>query len=73
MIKEVFKYFKYRIDRMLNKGLFYQLMLLVCVIIIILLIVAAFIILVFNYPIKDAFWDSLMQFIPERFKEIDGR
>lgn len=73
MIKEIFKYFKYRIDRMLNKGLFYQLMLLVCVIIIILLIVSAFIILVFNYPIKDAFWDSLMQFIDTgNISSVDG-
>lgn len=73
MIKEILKYFKYRIDRMLNKGLFYQLMLLVCVIIIILLIVSAFIILVFNYPIKDAFWDSLMQFIDTgNISSVDG-
>ena len=73
MIKEIFKYFKYRIDRMLNKGLFYQLMLLVCVIIIILLIVSAFIILIFDYPIKDAFWDSLMQFIDTgNISSVDG-
>ncbi|WP_157150327.1 CASTOR/POLLUX-related putative ion channel [Brachyspira sp. SAP_772] len=73
MIKEILKYFKYRIDRMLNKGLFYQLMLLVCVIIIILLIVSAFIILIFDYPIKDAFWDSLMQFIDTgNISSVDG-
>ncbi|MEI0699883.1 hypothetical protein R4K92_13260, partial [Brachyspira intermedia] len=56
-------YIKYRIDRMLNKGLFYQLMLLVFAIIILLLIVSIFIIVFFQYPPKDAFWDSLMQFI----------
>ncbi|MEI0702692.1 CASTOR/POLLUX-related putative ion channel [Brachyspira intermedia] len=50
-------------DRMLNKGLFYQLMLLVFAIIILLLIVSIFIIVFFQYPPKDAFWDSLMQFI----------
>ena len=48
---------------MLNKGLFYQLMLLVFAIIILLLIVSIFIIVFFQYPPKDAFWDSLMQFI----------
>ena len=73
MIKEILKYFKYRIDRMLNKGLFYQLMLLVCVIIIILLTVSAFIILIFDYPIKNAFWDSLMQFIDTgNISSVDG-
>ncbi|EKV56240.1 hypothetical protein A966_11182 [Brachyspira hampsonii 30446] len=63
MIKDISKYIKYRIDRMLNKGLFYQLMLLVFAIIILLLIVSIFIIVFFQYPPKDAFWDSLMQFI----------
>ena len=63
MLKDIPKYIKYRIDRMLNKGLFYQLMLLVFAIIILLLIVSIFIIIFFNYPPKDAFWDSLMQFI----------
>lgn len=63
MIRDIVKYIKYRIDRMLNKGLFYQLMLLVFVIIILLLIVSIFIIVFFEYSPKDAFWDSLMQFI----------
>ena len=63
MLKDIPKYIKYRIDRMLNKGLFYQLMLLVFAIIILLLIVSIFIIIVFQYPAKRAFWDSLMQFI----------
>ncbi|OEJ14228.1 hypothetical protein BFL38_05500 [Brachyspira hampsonii] len=63
MIKDISNYIKYRIDRMLNKGLFYQLMLLVFAIIILLLIVSIFIIVFFQYPPKDAFWDSLMQFI----------
>ena len=63
MIKDIPKYIKYLIDRMLNKGLLYQLMLLVFAIIILLLIVSIFIIIFFNYPPKDAFWDSLMQFI----------
>ncbi|ASJ22709.1 hypothetical protein BHAMNSH16_14080 [Brachyspira hampsonii] len=63
MIKDISNYIKYRIDRMLNKGLFYQLMLLVFAIIILLLIVSIFIIVFFHYPPKDAFWDSLMQFI----------
>ena len=63
MIKDIPNYIKYRIDRMLNKGLFYQLMLLVFAIIILLLIVSIFIIVFFKYPPKDAFWDSLMQFI----------
>lgn len=63
MLKDISKYIKYRIDRMLNKGLLYQLLLLVFAIIILLLIVSIFIIVFFNYPPKDAFWDSLMQFI----------
>lgn len=63
MLKDISNYIKYRIDRMLNKGLFYQLMLLVFAIIILLLIVSIFIIVFFQYPPKDAFWDSLMQFI----------
>ncbi|KLI38536.1 hypothetical protein SZ51_07290 [Brachyspira hyodysenteriae] len=63
MLKDISNYIKYRIDRMLNKGLFYQLMLLVFAIIILLLIVSIFIIVFFKYPPKDAFWDSLMQFI----------
>ena len=63
MIKDIPKYIKYLIDRMLNKGLLYQLMLLVFAIIILLLIVSIFIIVFFQYPPKDAFWDSLMQFI----------
>ncbi|MEI0797046.1 hypothetical protein R4Q14_01790 [Brachyspira intermedia] len=63
MLKDIPNYIKYRIDRMLNKGLFYQLMLLVFAIIILLLIVSIFIIVFFQYPPKDAFWDSLMQFI----------
>lgn len=63
MIKDISNYIKYRIDRMLNKGLFYQLMLLVFAIIILLLTVSIFIIVAFKYPPKQAFWDSLMQFI----------
>ncbi|WPC24474.1 hypothetical protein N4239_01455 [Brachyspira hyodysenteriae] len=63
MLKDISNYIKYRIDRILNKGLFYQLMLLVFAIIILLLIVSIFIIVFFKYPPKDAFWDSLMQFI----------
>ncbi|MCZ9852234.1 hypothetical protein OFR22_01510 [Brachyspira hyodysenteriae] len=63
MLKDISNYIKYRIDRILNKGLFYQLMLLVFAIIILLLIVSIFIIVFFQYPPKDAFWDSLMQFI----------
>lgn len=63
MLSNIIKYIKYRIDRMLNKGLFYQLMLLVLTIIILLLIVSIFIVVFFNYPAKNAFWDSLMQFI----------
>uniref|UniRef100_UPI003F4B689C CASTOR/POLLUX-related putative ion channel n=1 Tax=Brachyspira catarrhinii TaxID=2528966 RepID=UPI003F4B689C len=63
MLKDISNYIKYRIDRMLNKGLFYQLILLVFAIIILLLIVSIFIIVFFQYPPKDAFWDSLMQFI----------
>ncbi len=63
MIRDIPKYIKYSIDRMLNRGLFYQLMLLVFAIIILLLVVSIFIIVFFNYPPKDAFWDSLMQFI----------
>ncbi len=63
MLKEISKYIKYRIDRMLNKGLFYQLMLLAFAIIILILIVSIFIIIFFNYPPKNAFWDTLMQFI----------
>ena len=66
MLSNIIKYIKYRIDRMLNKGLFYQLMLLVLTIIILLLIVSIFIVVFFNYPAKTAFWDSLMQVrIPE--------
>ena len=47
MIKDIPKYIKYLIDRMLNKGLLYQLMLLVFAIIILLLIVSIFIIVFF--------------------------
>ncbi len=62
-MKDILKYIKYRIDRMLNRGLLYQLILLIFAIIILLLIVSVFIIIFFKYPAKDAFWDSLMQFI----------
>nr|WP_240516463.1 hypothetical protein [Brachyspira sp. G79] len=73
MLKDIPKYIKYRIDRMLNKGLFYQLLLLVFAIIILLLIVSIFIIVFFNYPPKDAFWDSLMQFIDTgNISSVDG-
>lgn len=73
MLKDIPKYIKYRIDRMLNKGLLYQLLLLVFAIIILLLIVSIFIIVFFNYPPKDAFWDSLMQFIDTgNISSVDG-
>ena len=73
MLKDIPKYIKYRIDRMLNNGLLYQLLLLVFAIIILLLIVSIFIIVFFNYPPKDAFWDSLMQFIDTgNISSVDG-
>ncbi|WP_304333237.1 hypothetical protein [Brachyspira innocens] len=73
MLKDIPKYIKYRIDRMLNKGLLYQLLLLIFAIIILLLIVSIFIIVFFNYPPKDAFWDSLMQFIDTgNISSVDG-
>ena len=63
MFDKLHKYIKYRIDRVFNKGLLYQLMILVIIIVLILLIISLFMKIVFNYPISEAFWDSLMQFI----------
>ncbi|ELV06207.1 hypothetical protein H263_05592, partial [Brachyspira hampsonii 30599] len=60
---KLLKYIKYKIDRVFNKGLLYQLMILVIIIVSILLVVSLFMKIVFNYPISEAFWDSLMQFI----------
>ena len=59
----ILKYIRYRIDRIFNKGLLHQLIVLIIIILSILLIVSLFMKLAFNYPIFDAFWDSLMQFI----------
>ena len=61
--KKLLKYLKYRIDRLFNKGLLYQLMVLIIVIVSVLLIVSLFMKIVFNYPVLEGFWDSLMQFI----------
>ncbi|WPC24473.1 hypothetical protein N4239_01450 [Brachyspira hyodysenteriae] len=63
MFDKIHKYIKYRIDRVFNKGLLYQLMILVMLIVSILFIVSLFMKIVFNYPVLEAFWDSLMQFI----------
>ncbi|OEJ17166.1 hypothetical protein A9495_08260 [Brachyspira hampsonii] len=63
LIDKLSKYIKYRIDRVFNKGLLYQLMILVLIIVISLFIISVIMKILFNYPILEAFWDSLMQFI----------
>lgn len=63
MFENVKRYIKYRIDRIFSSGLTYQLIVLVFVIITILTIVSIFMKLVFDYPVTEAFWESLMQFI----------
>ena len=63
LIDRLSKYIKYKIDRVFNKGLLYQLMILTLIIIISLFIISVLMRIFFNYPILEAFWDSLMQFI----------
>ena len=63
LIDRLSKYIKYKIDRVFNKGLLYQLMILTLIIVISLFIISVLMRIFFNYPILEAFWDSLMQFI----------
>ena len=59
LIDRLSKYIKYKIDRVFNKGLLYQLMILTLIIVISLFIISVLMRIFFNYPILEAFWDSL--------------
>ncbi|WP_241210541.1 CASTOR/POLLUX-related putative ion channel [Brachyspira hampsonii] len=73
MFNEMHKYIKYRVDRLFNKGIIYQLIILIIGIISMLLITSVFMRFLFNYPLEKAFWEGLTQFVATgNISAVDG-
>ena len=73
IFKSIHKYIKYRIDRLFNKGLVYQLIILVLGILCMLLGTSIFMRFLFNYPLEKAFWEGVNQFIATgNISAVDG-